>query len=343
MRYLLITLAGLVLFAAGCTSIAPIPPQDPVIYGPEPRSMMLSEMTIELGWTYEPGPGAYDFTMSSPKGDKVIFKAESDIVNINGTQWRQERDSVDRRNDMLLPESTFNFVCKHFGRYDLVHEPRRDPIGDYDLEPIGPTVQPEKTSQVDATSTALKGLTICIDAGHGGSDPGGIGHGVQEKQVTLPVALKLRDLCKAASAKVIMTRENDTYPDLDQRCELANSSRADLFISIHANISPTDESVTGFEVFYNKNSQPGALFAKAITSAMDAATNSPNRGAKQDPRGLRVLEKTKMTAVLVELGFLSNDTEAKELTEKAYQDKMAKALFEGVVQTWTKGRASVSK
>ncbi|MCB9893089.1 MAG: N-acetylmuramoyl-L-alanine amidase [Planctomycetes bacterium] len=343
MRYSLIMLAGLVLFAAGCTSIAPIPPQDPVVYGPEPRSMMLSEMSTELGWTYEPGPGAYDFTMSSPKGDKVIFRDKSDIVNINGTQWRQERDSVDRRNDMLLPESTFNFVCKHFGRYDLVHEPKRDPIGDYKLEPIGPTVSPTKTEAVDATSTVLKGLTICIDAGHGGSDPGGIGHGVQEKQVTLPVALKLRDLCTAASAKVIMTRTDDTYPDLDKRCEVANSGKADLFISIHANISPTDEEVTGFEVFYNKNSEPGALFAKALVSAMDAATNSPNRGAKKDPRGLRVLEKTQMTAVLVELGFLSNSSEASELTQKSYQDKMATALFEGVVQTWTKGRASVSK
>jgi N-acetylmuramoyl-L-alanine amidase len=250
---------------------------------------------------------------------------------------------VDRRRDMLLPESTFNFVCKHFGRYDLVHEPVRDAIGDYKLEPIGPAVAPAATDTVKATSTALKGLTICIDAGHGGTDPGGIGHGVQEKDVVLPVSLMLRDLCAAASAKVIMTRTNDTYPDLDKRCEVANKAKADLFVSIHANISPTDSSVTGFEVFYNKNSEPGALFANAIVSAMDAATDSPNRGAKKDPRGLRVLEKTTMTAVLVELGFLSHSSEAVELTRKPYQEKMAKAMFEAIVATWTKGGASVSK
>ena len=343
MRYSLMTFAALALFVAGCTSIAPIPPTDTSVYGPEPRTMMLSEMTAELGWTYASGPGAYDFTMSSPQGDQVIFKAESDVVNINGTLWRQERDAVDRRNDMLLPESTFNFVCKHFGRYDLVHEPKRAPIGDYQLDPIAPTVSPAKTDTVDATSTALKGLTICIDAGHGQSDPGGIGHGVQEKEVVLPVSIMLRDMCMAASANVIMTRVGDTYPDLDKRCELANKGKADLFISIHANISPSDESVTGFEIFYNKNSEPGGRFAQTLANAMDAVTDSPNRGAKKDPRGLRVLEKTKMTAVLVELGFLSNEGESKRLTQKGYQETLAKALFDGVVQTWTKGRPTISK
>ena len=344
MRTSLFLFAAIALIVAGCTTTGQIPPQDPLVSGYEPRNIMLSEMASELGWTYETGPGAYDYTLLSPQGDQLIFRIGTDYLNINGARWQQERDAVEKRgNDLMLPESTFNYVCKHFGRHDLVRTPLRESKIEYKLEPIGKTEAPKPSVENKATSTVLKGLTICIDAGHGGSDPGGIGNGVSEKQVVLPVALMLRDLCESASAKVIMTRTTDVYPDLDDRCDIANGGKCDLFMSIHANIAPNDDGVTGFEVFYNKNSVPGGEFAKALAVAMDKATTSPNRGAKKDPRGLRVLEKTKMTATLVELGFLSNAGEAKTLTQKDYQEKMAAALFEGVVNFWTKGNASVSK
>ena len=344
MRTTLITFAALAMFLAGCTTISTVPPQHVTAEDPEPRDIWVSEMCAELGWTYDRGPGAYDYTMSSPQGDNVVFEAGSDIFNVNGTLWRQERDAFDRRRDLRVPESTFNFLCKHFGRYDLVRGPKREPKAEYTLEPITPLPTEETPSDtVKATSTLLKGLTICIDAGHGGKDPGGMGHGVQEKDVCLPVSLMLRDLCELASAKVVMTRTTDTYPELEERCQIANRAKCDLFVSIHANISPTDESVTGIEVFYNQNSEPGALFAKALAGSLHTATGANNRGAKKDPRGLRVLEKTNMTATLVELGFLSNAQEAKLLSQKAYQEKLAKALYEGVVATWTRNRASVSK
>ncbi|MCB9932282.1 MAG: N-acetylmuramoyl-L-alanine amidase [Planctomycetes bacterium] len=343
MRMKLITFAALALFMAGCTTIGTIPPTPVTADNPEPRTIWLSEMAAELGWTYVEGPGAYDYTLSGPKGDNVVFEAGSDIININGTQWRQERDAFGRRRDLMLPESTFNFVCEHFGRYDLVRAPKRETSPDYVLEPIRPLSEDKPSDKPKATSTVLQGLTICIDAGHGGTDPGGIGHGVQEKDVVLPVSLMLQELCEAASARVIMTRTSDMYPELDKRCEIANNGKCDLFISIHANISPTDESVTGIEVFYNQNSEPAALFAKALAGSLHTATGAVNRGAKKDPRGLRVLEKTKMTATLVELGFLSNAQEAKLLSQKQYQQKLAKALYDGVVATWTRNRASVSK
>ena len=344
MRISLILFAVVALFMAGCSTVIQVPPQPVDVDNPEPRTIMLSEAASDLGWTYEAGPGAYDYTLRSPYGDKVIFRIGTDYMSINGARYQQERDAVEKRgSDLLLPESTFNFVCEHFGRHELVRSPRHEAKVEYELVPIDRPDTPKATRETMATSTVLKGLTICIDAGHGGSDPGGMGNGVSEKVIVLPVALKLQALCEAASAKVIMTRTDDTYPDLDKRCEIANSNKVDLFVSIHANISPADSSVTGFEVFFNKNSEQGGLFAGALAAAMDDATSSPNRGAKKDPRGLRVLEKTTMTAALVELGFLSNAGEAKTLTQKDYQEKMAKALYEGIVTHWTKNRASVSK
>jgi N-acetylmuramoyl-L-alanine amidase len=344
MRISLIFFAAVALFMAGCTTVIKVPPTDPAVAGPEPRTIMLSEAASELGWTYETGPGAYDYTMHSPRGDKVIFRIGTDYMNINGGRYQQERDVVEKRgHDLLLPESTFNFVCEHFGRFELVRTPRRDSKVVYDLKPIDHPGASKTKNNTKATSSELKGLTICIDPGHGGSDPGGIGSGIQEKTIVLPVGLALQKLCESAGAKVLMTRIDDSYPDLDKRCDIANSNKVDLFVSIHANISPSDTSVTGFEVFYNKKSKSGALFARALANAMDKATDTPNRGARKDPRGLRVLEKTKMTATLVELGFLSNAEEAHALTKKDYQNKLAKALFEGIVSHWTKNHASVSK
>jgi N-acetylmuramoyl-L-alanine amidase len=338
MRSILISLVfGLLL--VGCTSIAVIPPST----DPEPRTIMLSEMATELGWTYEEGPGAYDYTATSPQGDMVIFKIGSDVININGTRWQQERDAFEKNGrDLLLPESTFNFVCAHFGRHELLRNTRKSDTV-YELEPIKPTATTEPAPKATVTGTALKGLTICIDAGHGGKDVGGVGHGVREKDVVLPVALTLQALCEAEGAKVVMTRGDDAYPELEDRCNIANKAKCDLFLSIHANIAPNDDSVTGFEAFYNSNSEPGARFTQQLVAAFDAATDATNRGAKKDPRELRVLQKTKMTACLFELGFLSNESEAKLLATKAYQDKCAKALYEGIAKYWTKGRSTVSK
>ena len=333
----------LALFAAGCTTTITMPVGTEV----EPRTIMLSEMVAELGWTYESGPGAYDYTARSPQGDQVIFRIDSDLVNINGGRYRQERDSFEKQGrDLMLPESTFNFVCKHFGRHELVRDVRRaDTV--YELEPITPTVTdtpaPKATPKAVAKGSSLKTLTICIDPGHGAEMLGGVGFGVHEKDVVLSVSLMLRDLCEAEGATVIMTRTTDINPALGDRCDIANNGKADLFISVHANIAPNSDEVTGIEAFYNKNSTRGKAFTEAVIAALDAATNTPNRGAKKDPRELRVLEKTKMPASLVELGFLSNEGEAKLLGTKAYQEKCAKALFDGIVEYWTKGKSSVSK
>ena len=300
-------------------------------------------MARELGWTWDTGPGTYDYTLRSPKADQVIFKIGRDVVNINGTLWRQERDAVEiRGRDLLLPESTYNFICKHFGQHHLVRGPIRTSSLEYELDPIKPTNTPAAGPAKVATSTELKGLTIVVDAGHGGKDYGGIANGVNEKDVVLNVSLMLRDLCESAGAKVLMTRVSDVYPELQDRVDMANKAKADLFISIHANIAPNSDEVTGIEAFYNGNSAAAKQFTQTVIKHMARATDSPNRGAKVDPRGLRVLEKTSMPATLVELGFLSNAGEARRLTVTEYQRTMARALFDGIVEHWA-ARPSVSR
>jgi N-acetylmuramoyl-L-alanine amidase len=326
------------------TPIGVIPPQDPNIAA-EPRTMMLSDMAAELGWTYQTGPGPYDYTLVSPREDKVVFRTGTDLVFINNTRWRQEREAVERGGrDLLLPESTFNFVCRHFGQHHLVRLPRRNVKAEYRLVeiPRPEDVKPEVPARPPAKDT-LKGLVICIDPGHGGRDPGGVANGVEEKDVCLAVGLLLRDLCLDASATVIMTRTTDIYPELEDRCILANHHKADIFVSVHANIAPNSNEVTGFEVFYRDGSAQGQRLAEAMIAGMSVNLPTTNRGTKVDPRGLRVLERTNMPAVLVELGFLSNPIEARWLATRAYQERCAKALYEGIVAFHRGARASVSR
>lgn len=344
MRYLLLTLTALVMFIAGCTTTpGVIPPQDPRVWGADPRDIYLDQMSAKLGWTYERGPGPYDYTMTSPKGDLVKFTIGSDLVVINSTRWKQERDTVEMHgNKLLLPESTYNFICKHFNKNHLAVTPDRSAKPEYKLTPI-----PKADNKVEVPkqplSTELKGLTICIDAGHGGKDPGGMANGVVEKEIALDVSLMLREMLEARSAKVVMTRTGDTYPELEDRCTLANTSDCHLFVSIHANIAPNDDGVTGFEVFYKEGSDKGAAFAGAIVAAMANVTDAPNRGAKKDPRGLRVLEKTRMPATLVELGFMSNAGEARRLVNKTYQRQLAEAIVAGIAKHWKSRPGVVSR
>lgn len=345
MRASFFLLALFPLLALGCADIVG-PNQDvlgrpgviPAQTDPEPRTILLSEMVKRLGWEVIDAFGTYNHSIKSPTGDRITFTEDSDLLTINDMYWRFERDAVAKPgNDLLLPESVFEFVAKRFGRSDLV---RKNKAGSkYDLDPLTPPAQ--ATAPEKATGSELKGWAICIDAGHGGKDPGGQANGLSEKDITLAVSLRLQKLCEAAGATVYMTRTNDSYPELDARCELANAKKCDLFISVHCNIAPNNDEVTGCEAYYNEESEASRRLSAALVNAIVKTTGVADRGARKDTRGLRVLTKTRMTATLVELGYLSNSGEALKLNTKEVQEKMAKALFAGLTQFTARERKAV--
>jgi N-acetylmuramoyl-L-alanine amidase len=346
MRATVLLIALVSMLAAGCSTVGPefieangtkvgkVPPQT----DPEPRTILLSEMVKKLGWQKAETWGVRDHAIENATGDRITFTEDSDMLTINNMYWRFERDAVAKPgNDLMLPESVFEFVAKRYGRSDLV---RKNKAGSkYDLDPLTP---PAKTQDpAKAVTSSLKGWSICIDAGHGGKDPGGQANGISEKDITLVVSLRLQKLCEAAGATVYMTRTNDTYPDLDSRCELANGKKCDLFISVHCNIAPNSDEVSGCEAYYNEDSDTSRRLSAALVNSIVKTTGVTDRGARKDTRGLRVLTKTRMTATLVELGYLSNSGEALKLNTKEVQEKMAKALLEGLVQFTAKERKAV--
>ena len=180
----------------------------------------------------------------------------------------------------------------------------------------------------------MPAATIVIDPGHGGRDPGAPGVGsMVEKTVNLNVASRLGRLLDEKGARVIATRSSDVYPTLDERAALADRSRADLFISIHAD-SAKRSSASGATVYVARNATKQSLqAAQAIVAAMEHA-GIECRGVRR--AGYRVLVGHSRPAVLIECGYLSNRREARLLSTTSYQAKLASAIAEGVVDHFTR-------
>jgi N-acetylmuramoyl-L-alanine amidase len=212
--------------------------------------------------------------------------------------------------------------------------------------------------------------TVVIDAGHGGDDTGARGgRGLREKDLVLDVARRLALRLRDQGLRVVMTRDDDTFVPLEQRTWLANDARADLFVSIHANAA-ADREVSGTETYFLSlqasdesarrvaerenaafgdaaallaNEDPFVALMGDLISADDAAesdafakmvqgqlaeTGSRSRGVKQAP--FVVLANVQMPSVLVEIGFLTNPSDERQLARADGRDRIVRALSEAV-------------
>ena len=169
-------------------------------------------------------------------------------------------------------------------------------------------------------------VTVVVDAGHGGYDRGGIpGQRVSEKDMTLDVAQRLRNVLATSGYRVVMTRDSDVFVPLGTRCAIANSNRNAIFVSVHFN-SATRRGASGIETyFYSRDS---LSLASAIHHYVAGGAPSENRGVRR--RGYYVLRRTSIPAVLVECGFLTNPTEAGYAQNASYRQKLAEEIAAGV-------------
>jgi N-acetylmuramoyl-L-alanine amidase len=169
-------------------------------------------------------------------------------------------------------------------------------------------------------------MRICIDVGHGGIDSGAVGNGLKEKDITLKIALKVRDLLKDV-CEVVMTREVDKYVSLQERCDIANNNKADYFISIHVN-SAGKIKATGFESYVSRfASQKSKELGKKIHDSLAQFYTSKgfvDRGFKE--AGFYVLNNTKMPAILIENLFINNPNEAKYLSDESFINDLSNAI-----------------
>ncbi len=178
------------------------------------------------------------------------------------------------------------------------------------------------------------GVNICIDPGHGGGDFGAVNNRLDlaEKNLTLSISLKVADLLRTKGFNVIMTRETDrdvSYkgsPDNEELgARVKAGQKADIFVSIHINAA-INTKANGISTHWYK--AVDKELAKNIQFALIGKTGRTDRGISQD--NFFVVSKSKIPAVLLELGFISNDEEAKLLNENFYQQKIAEAIVDGI-------------
>lgn len=211
------------------------------------------------------------------------------------------------------------------------------------------TLQPVLTPPRNSSTNRV--VTICLDPGHGGKDPGNTDRRNQEKRFTLELAGEIAAQLRRSNLKVILTRTSDRFVELPDRAHFANRNGADLFVSLHFNATSSD-AVKGAEVYCL--SLPGTSSSNGTAGKSETGTypgnaqNSRNmvlaylmqrslvRALPVEDRGIKrarfeVLREAKMPAILIEGGFMSNPAEAKRIYDDAYRRKMATAIVDGIL------------
>lgn len=191
------------------------------------------------------------------------------------------------------------------------------------------------------TDKIIEKKVIVIDPGHGGYDPGAVWRDIYEKHINLSVAMLLKEYLEQEGFKVLLTRTGDYNHavvgmrgkqakrfDLDQRIKIAHDNNADLLLTIHVN-STRKSSYEGAEAFFHHKSVQGSILAQSIQRQFNSIPGITPRAAKTSD--CYMLRNSSMTAVLVELGYLSNADERTYLTDPKYLDTLAQKITAGVV------------
>lgn len=196
---------------------------------------------------------------------------------------------------------------------------------------------------VQSEKTEEKNLCIVVDAGHGGSDPGKVGiNNAMEKDINLALALKLQALLEQKEITVILTRDSDSglydadatnkkAADMQKRCEIITDANPVFTISLHQNSYPS-EDVKGAQVFYYGQSEKGEELATILQNNLVSRVDPSNHRVAKANESYYLLKKTPTPTVIVECGFLSNREEADLLLDTDYQNKLARAIYMGILE-----------
>ena len=186
-------------------------------------------------------------------------------------------------------------------------------------------------------NTKLMGKVIVIDVGHGGKDKGTSADGVYESDLNLSVALKLKEALIKQGVDVLLTRDGDydisspnvdrrKKSDFDNRIKYINSSGADLYLSIHMNYL-TESKYYGGQVFYTEGNEK---LAESVQKSFKSNLKSPMEEKKLSST-IYMFKQLEVPGVLIECGFLSNANERDLLKTEEYQEKLAEAIVEGLI------------
>ena len=324
-----------------------------------------------LGYrTSSPRSGVIDLKIYGGEVNTAVVKSSSLRGLVKSIRSRQHRDhaTVTIQVDQLV--GRYRTYTADEGREIVVVLEEEQVSTMPDPVPRGHASVNIEQGPVDITNV-IDVQTVVVDPGHGGHDVGAVSRrGIMEKNVNLGVAKELRRyLEKESDLKVILTRDNDSYLELADRAEIANSSGGDLFLSLHCNSwfndgahgletyflspaqsdwaksveaaenqagrptgpegDPGDVEFIVWELVQNRFISSSSHLAETIQTDVTRDLGLPNRGVRQ--AGFRVLVGAYMPAVLIELGFLSHAREEKRLGDSTYQRELARAIGDAIL------------
>lgn len=184
---------------------------------------------------------------------------------------------------------------------------------------------------------------VVLDAGHGGDDPGKVGiNGAEEKDINLEITKLVKMFLEAGDVRVVLTREDDgglydanasnkKVQDMKRRVEIIEKAGAAAVVSIHQNSYP-EEYVHGAQVFYYDGSSQGQRLAERIQERLIVQVDPENTRKIKANDSYYLLKKTGAPIVIAECGFLSNHTEAGKLCTPEYRERVAWAIYIGIMQ-----------
>lgn len=196
------------------------------------------------------------------------------------------------------------------------------------------------------TKKSSDGPRIVIDAGHGGEDPGKVGiNNALEKDINLAIALELKSTLENKGFSVYLTREDDTAlsskkEDMTARMDLIKEVMPVFIVSIHQN-SFTDESVCGPQVFYYSGSTEGKEFALVMQEELNNYLTPVKPRTAMANDNYYLLKEAPTPIIIVECGFLSNTAEADLLITETYQEKVARAIYFGIMSYYETENESI--
>lgn len=309
-RTFVATTSAIVFTLAGCEPITP---------GPAPQvrdSISASELASRLGMqVVSIGPAVA--SLQGPTDRIVIIPGEPSRLLVNGTDVHSSGDVSVINGTIHLAPSTETKIRRML-IINRTPAPAPSVQTQYPLQPVG---------------ALPAGATVMIDPGHGAKDPGTksvVDPNTKEKEVNLAVSLILADALRRRGVNVLMTRQTDRFIELEQRAEMSNAKRVDLFLSIHCNWTG-DTNAQGYILFAKRSpTRQSVRAAGALASSLDHA-GFRAYGKTPVEKDFIVLAQNTRPALLVELGFMSNRAEAIRLVSPTYQRNIANAIADGVV------------
>lgn len=274
------------------------------------------------------------FTKKTTTEDKSDTKKSQGTVTIiyNGTNLRESASTASNVVTNADAGHTYSIIETEGDWYKIALENEKTAyVAKWVVTENAGTNSQTQVKEMEVESRkkgTLKGLTIVLDAGHGGNDRGTTGaRGTDEKDITIVTAELLKSKLQSAGANVIMTRESDVFVDLRKRVAISHQYAADAFISIHYD-ALEDSSVHGFTTYYTNSYQKE--LADYVHDGLANKINLKDRGSRYG--NYLVLRENRQNAVLLELGYLSNPSEERTITTDYYREQATLGIYQGLLE-----------